>query len=179
MSSLVSSLASRLPHFGHFCELKSGVFPVSPPVGPNLLCKPMMPLGNGHYSATSPGWATYWSSLMRRRLLDWMCKMTLSWADRKGVCETWSPSRIAYRDTKMRRFRCSDRNQGELKSINYSTTNGKTGHKAYVLQRALFKKNSLQLLSLVSEHVYWPALSTPRAHSEPGKPLVSQSQCLS
>ncbi len=39
---------------------------------------------------------------MRRRLLDWMCRTTLSWADKKEVCETWSPSRIACCDTKMR-----------------------------------------------------------------------------
>lgn len=83
--------------------------------------------------------------------------MTLSWADKKEVCETWSPSRIAYCDMKMRWFRCSDRNQGELKWNNYSTTNGKTGHEVYTLQHGLLK-SSLQLLNLVSKQPWGPIL---------------------
>lgn len=68
---------------------------------------------------------------MRRRPLDWMCRMTLSWADKKEVCETWSPSRISCcdqdeksKDVIAGSWRRASRKQEELahKSIFYSHT---------------------------------------------------------
>lgn len=97
------------------------------PGGPGLLCKMMMPSGSGHYSAPSPCCTTYWSPVMRRRLLDWMCRTTSSWADKKEVCETWSPSRIVCCEMRnpniLLHDRCAGRKQEEhtfKKACNFS-----------------------------------------------------------
>lgn len=95
---------------------------VNLPVVPNLPCKLKMPSGSGHYSAMSPYCTTCWSPETRRRPLDWMCRMTSSWADKKEVCETWSPWRIACgdrrmtnpKDIKARWLRCADRKQEDV-----------------------------------------------------------------
>ena len=103
-------------------HIKNQAFPrisstrVGLPGGPGLLCKMTTPSGSGHYSALSPCCTTYWSPAMRRRLLGWMCRTTSSWADKKEVCETWSPSRIACSDTRRRNpkilLHCTDRCAG-------------------------------------------------------------------
>ncbi len=80
--------AGWFPAFSHFCA-------TSLPVGPGLLCKLMKLSGSDHYSGPSHFCTTYWIPERRRRLLDWKRRMTLSRADKKEVCETWSPSRIA------------------------------------------------------------------------------------
>lgn len=126
------------------------------PVGPGLFCKLTMPSGSGHCSAPAPYCTTYcWRQETRRRLLDWVCRTTLSWTDKREVCETWSPSVVIWMwDIQKKLYYCTTvMNVLTNASFNPST---RWQGKAVSLQLAVqtFKKDS-QALCLLNNKARW------------------------